>query len=230
MLDIFGIATIAGLFVGIPSAYGYVTFIKHMVEQHNRNKSKSLILKRKKDWIIIAPRYANNYQRKEDVMAANLIRDWCKSLGVNCTIKDDGDPIPPDANLFFICGPKANKKVSHYYQGLNFVLEDINGYVIIDQLGGQTYHSRMSSSDQDQCDYAILARTVDKSNNRYFIFCMGIKAHGTLGAAHMLTTCLANSISKDIKPKDTFESVVSVPYIDDYCSIANVSFIVPPRS
>ena len=224
------IITLLGFFVGLPSIYGYVTFVRFLIMQWKRNRSKSIILKNKKDWIVVTPRYEHSFQRKEDMMAAIQIRDWCQSLGVKCTIQDDQEPIPTDKDIFFICGPKANKRVSQYYKGLEFELEkDGDAYVIADKRNEQKFHSKMDVTTEEKLDYAILSRIVDKNIGRYCIFCMGIKGQGTLGAAHMLTTGLINNISKDVKQREVFESVVSVPYIDEYCSIANVLFAVPPR-
>lgn len=225
------IITIFAFILAIPSSiYGYITFIRDLIVRIKKRKSRSIVLKGKTKWVIVAPRYENNFQRKEDIIAANKIRDWCKDLGVDCIIQDDYAAIPSDRNVFFICGPKANKKVTGYYKDFNLeLIQQEDEYVISDKSTGQAYHSKMGALEKSKADYAILARTKNRNSDQYLIFCMGIHSLGTLGAAHMLTSSFIKNISKNILKDERFESIISIPYIDEFCSIAQVDFIVPPR-
>lgn len=212
------------------SIYGFLTFCGKTLSWWKRKRSKSIVLLDKQEWAIIAPRYKDNFQRKEDVLAAIKIRDWCLSLGIKCAIYDDHDPIPQGKDLFFICGPKANQRVAHFYKGFNLQLgKSGDDYVISDKLREMDIPSKMKAKGAAKADCAILSRRIDPNSGRSYIFCMGIHGHGTLGAAHMLTTGLASGIAKNAPHARNFESIVLVPYVDDYCSIANLEFVMPPR-
>lgn len=217
--------------ISVPtSIYGFITLVLQSISWWKRRQTRSLVLSDKRDWAIITPRYSNNFQRKEDILATIKIRDWCTSLGIECTIQDDHDPIPQGKNLFFICGEKANKRVSKFYKGFNLQIQQSNGvFVIRDTLRQMNICSQMDAQNSSRGDYAILSRRIDPISGQIYYFCIGIHGHGTLGAAHMLTTGLTSAITRRIPKAKNFESIVSVPYIDDYCSIANLDFALLPR-
>ena len=212
------------------SIWGLWDIFRKIFNWITKKRVKSKILSRQTKWAIIVPKYDNNFQRKEDMLAAIKIREWCSNLGVSCTIHDDSDPIDSDTSLFLVCGPKSNQRVRQFYKDFNLALQKENdgSYVISDLMNHTRFISTMrNNKEAEEIDFGILSRRIDSSSGRAFIFCMGIHAHGTLGAACMLTS--NKELPTLIPNAKRFESVVSVPHIDDYCSIANLSFALPPR-
>ena len=210
------------------SIYGIYELVKKGRGKIKNIKAKSIIWKNNVDWIIIVPKYTGNYRRTEDIIASENIYTNFTKIGLRCEIQDDSMPIQSDKNLIFICGPKANKATEKFYKHFKI---DINvksePSFFCDTLSGSEYRSKMNmQTNTIENDFAILSRYIEPNTGRIYIFCAGLHGVGTLGSANFL---MNYKLTKYIKKHDSFESIISVPVIDEHNSIGPAAFIIPPR-
>lgn len=214
--------------IGIPATI--YTFIDLVIKGYRvicRARAKSIVWGKKKEWVIVLPRYKRKYRREEDILASEQIQKHCLELGFKCLIQDDSQTIPSDKNIIFICGPKSNKATDRYMNTFQHSIDiGADMATVIDKRANITYTS-ISENGNLKKDVAILIRYIDQVTGTTYIFCAGIHGLGTLGAAKMLTEY---RLMRYLKARDSFESVIEVASLDDNRTPGPLTFIVPPRS
>lgn len=213
--------------IGIPATiYATIDLIIKSYKFACRTRAKSIIWGKKKEWVIVVPRYENKYRREEDILASELIQKHCSKYGYSCLIQDDSQTISTDKNLIFICGSKSNKATEQYFNSFHHSIDiaaDMSS--IVDKSVKSNYTSKYENGILKK-DFAILMRYLDPVTDSTYIFCAGIHGLGTLGAAKMLTEY---KLIKYLKAHDSFESIIEVTSLKDSRTLGPITFIIPPR-